>query len=478
MNPRLLREAKAARWFFAGVVAFALLGTFSTIVFAAELTKFIVAPARASVSIAISAAAIKAITVIGQEWFSSIAANRVKAQLRIKLLTEMRDASSDWRNSQNSAELNLLLTNGLDSLDAYFAKFLPQIVYTAIAAPIYVVTIFNQDVLSGVIVLTTMPLIPLFMTFIGWATAMVQSRQLASLTALSTQFADAVRGLTTLRVFGRAKAQVQIMSANAEQHRKRTMKVLSVSFLSGFALELIASLAVALVAVSIGLRLIDGTITLAAGLLILIIAPDAYLPLRMIGANFHASADGVAAIERTFALLDHEPEASKLRPNKLKAIAGKIIAVTGPSGVGKTTALRQLVNEKASWMPQGAAVFEGTVLSNIVGPGATDASALARAVGLAALDDIDLQQVVSADFSQISGGQAQRLVLARAFYRALTQECETILLDEPTSALDSRRAATLNQSLKALAAEGFAIVVVSHQQKLIKVADKVVEVFR
>ena len=473
-----MREAKAARWFLSGVVVFALLGTVSTIVFATELTKFIVDPAKASVVVAILAAVIKALTLVGQEWFAAIAANRVKAQLRFKLLSEMRNASSEWRSSQNSAELNLLLTTGLDSLDAYFAKFLPQIVYTVIAAPIYVLIIFSKDALSGVIVLATMPLIPLFMTLIGWATAKVQTRQLASLTILSKHFADAMRGLTTLRVFGRARAQVQIMLANAEQHRKRTMKVLSVSFLSGFALELIASLAVALVAVSIGLRLIDGTITLAAGLLVLILAPDAYLPLRMIGANFHASADGVVAIERTFTLLDAKPSESKLQRTEILPISGKIVAVVGPSGSGKTSALRLLVSEQTSWMPQGATIFEGTVQSNIVGPTVVDHQALERAVALAALDDLNLSLEVSADYAQVSGGQAQRIALARVFYRALSLNCQTILLDEPSSALDNKRAETLNESLRLLANEGFAIVVVSHQAKLIKVADKVIEVAR
>ena len=474
-----MREATAARWFFAGVVAFALLGTLSTIAFAFELTQLVVNPANANAWLAVGAAAVKAATMIGQEWFSSIAATRVKAQLRSKLLGQIGEANRTWASRQNTSELQLLITTGLDSLDAYFAKFLPQIVYTALAVPIYVFAIFTQDALSAFTVLVTMPLIPLFMIFIGWATAKVQDRQLVSLTALSTHFADALRGITTLKVFGRAEAQVEIMRSNSEQHRKRTMKVLSVSFLSGFALELVASLAVALVAVSIGLRLIDGNITLAAGLLVLVLAPDAYLPLRMIGANFHASSDGVAAIQRTFALIDSQSDAAEQpEPMTIEPLAGKLLVLTGPSGSGKSTALRALINPKSAWMPQGAGLLDGTVRSNIVGPGSFDEKALERAAHLAALDDLDFDLEVGASFSTISGGQVQRVALARALYRALANDCSIILLDEPTSAIDAKRAKLVVSSLSQLSAEGFAVIAVSHQSFLIEASDKVLEVTR
>ena len=474
-----MREATAARWFFAGVVAFALLGTLSTIVFAFELTQLVVNAADANVWLALGSAAVKAATLVGQEWFSAMAATRVKAQLRSRLLGQIGGANRTWTSKQNSAELQLLLTTGLDSLDAYFAKFLPQIVYTALAVPIYVLAIFTQDALSAFTVLVTMPLIPLFMIFIGWATAKVQQRQLVSLTALSTHFADALRGITTLKVFGRAEAQVDTMRLNSEQHRKRSMKVLSVSFLSGFALELVASLAVALVAVSIGLRLIDGSITLAAGLLVLILAPDAYLPLRMIGANFHASSDGVAAIQRTFALIDSQVDAAEqVEPMKIEPIAGKLLVLTGPSGSGKSTALKALVNRKSAWMPQGASLLDGTVRSNIVGPGSFDEKVLQRAAHLAALDDLDFDLEVGASFSTISGGQVQRVALARALYRALASDCSIILLDEPTSAIDAQRVKQVVSSLSELAAEGFAVIAISHQNFLIEASDKVIEVTR
>ena len=443
-------------------------------VFAWQLSLLVVNPESAKVWLGLAAAAIKALTLIGQEWFSSIAAARVKKQLRASLLAQIGQKQG-WLARQSSVELNLLLTTGLDSLDAYFAKFLPQVVYTAIATPMFVIFIFSQDWLSAVIILVTLPLIPLFMIFIGWATAKVQAKQLSALTALSQHFVDALRGLTTLRVFSRARAQLEIMRQNSEAHRKRTMKVLSITFLSGFALELIASLAVALVAVTIGLRLIDGTITLAVGLLVLILAPDAYLPLRMVGANFHASADGVAAIDQALTLLNQDGVTSAIKPIAIDVKPNVLTVLTGPSGVGKSTSLKALRDPNSAWMPQRTVLFDGTVRSNIVGASRVDDLVVAKAVEMAALDDLDLDSSVGGNFSTVSGGQQQRIALARVFYRALLLDSKVILLDEPTSALDEARATSVLNSLRLLAAEGRAVVAVSHQSGLIAAADQVIE---
>jgi ATP-binding cassette subfamily C protein CydD len=457
------------------VVAFALVGTLATVAFAWQLSLLVVAPEAANLWLGLSAAAVKALTLIGQEWFSAIAAAKVKQQLRGSLLKRVGDNKA-WLDRQSSVELNLLLTTGLDSLDAYFAKFLPQVVYTALATPIFVFFIFTQDWLSAVTILITLPLIPLFMIFIGWATSKVQSRQLNALTALSQHFVDALRGLTTLRVFSRAKVQLEIMRQNSEAHRSRTMKVLSITFLSGFALELIASLAVALVAVSIGLRLIDGSITLAAGLLVLILAPDAYLPLRMVGANFHASADGVAAIDKTLTLLDQN---AVDRPTVATLVAPKpaqLTVLVGPSGIGKSTTLKALRDEDCAWMPQRSVLFDDTVRGNIVGASRLDEPCFTRATQMAALDDLDFDLQLGSSFSTVSGGQQQRIALARVFYRALLLDSKLLLLDEPTAALDEDRAELVLRSIETLAAEGRAVVAVSHQTALIASADEVIEV--
>lgn len=423
------------------------------------------------------AGAVKATTIFGQEVLSSKAASGVKLELRRKLLQKLSRTSHDWRSQQTSSELNLLVTSGLDSLDAYFAKYLPQLIYTSLAMPIFLIVIWLQDSISGITVAITMPLIPLFMILIGWATEKVQIQQLTALTRLSRHFSDAVRGLTTLRVFGRANRQVEVLRELSDDHRRRTMKVLSLSFISGFALELIASLSVALIAVSIGLRLLNGDISFTVGLFVLMLAPDAYLPLRVIGSNFHASADGVAAINRVFEIFD-SIEVTEDNSPMFSPVPGKVNVITGPSGSGKSTALRTLDSAHAVWMPQQTFLLPGSVRENIVGKSGEQFSphALTQALKLSALDDLDLDRVLGSLNSGLSGGQLQRLMLARAIYRLLSGERNLLLLDEPTSAQDSKRLLKIAQSLRFLAAKGYTVVVVSHQKTLIEQADQEFEV--
>jgi ATP-binding cassette subfamily C protein CydD len=271
------------------------------------------------------------------------------------------------------------------------------------------------------------------------------------------------------------------------------MKVLRVSFLSGFALELIASLAVALIAVSIGLRLLSGELTLMVGLFVLLLAPETYLPLRQVGAQFHASAEGVAA---SSGILDIIQEA-QLEPKSSHSVAvddyhfapGELTAIVGPSGVGKSSIFRQLLGfhsssvglekDQVSWLPQASRLFEGTVKTNIVGPGRDAAESIFRtACQLAALDDLTAEHQVGVAGASVSGGQAQRICLARAFYRALESKCSHLLLDEPISALDEARAAVVVQSLKDFATSGLTVVAISHQKLLVNSADRVIEVER
>ena len=197
---------------------------------------------------------LKAAVIWIQELSSNRAAAKVKLELRSKFFNAIDRLGSPWLKSQSTAQLGLLANNGLDSLDAYFSKYLPQLIYTAIVTPLFVVLIGWADLVSAITLIVTIPLIPIFMILIGWATQSTQQRQLSALTRLGQHFLEALRGLTTLRVFGRANAQVETMAAVGEEYRVRTMKVLRLSFLSGFALELLASLSVALIAVSIGLR--------------------------------------------------------------------------------------------------------------------------------------------------------------------------------------------------------------------------------
>lgn len=435
----------------------------------------------------------KAFVVWLQEFLATRASAAVKVQLRQKLFGAVELLGPSWLAKKSVAEVNLLATSGLDALEPYFSKYLPQLVYTALVTPVFLAIIWLTDLPSGVTLLVTLPLIPLFMILIGWATKSVQQGQLDSLTQLSQHFLEVLRGLTTLKIFGRVDAQAKALERVSGEHRQRTMKVLRVSFLSGFALELIASLAVALIAVSIGLRLLSGELTLMVGLFVLLLAPETYLPLRQVGAQFHASAEGVAA---SSGILDIIQEA-QLEPKSSHSVAvddyhfepGELTAIVGPSGVGKSSIFRQLLGfhsssvglekDQVSWLPQASRLFEGTVKTNIVGPGRNAAESIFRtACQLAALDDLTAEHQVGVAGASVSGGQAQRICLARAFYRALESKCSHLLLDEPISALDEARAAVVVQSLKDFATSGLTVVAISHQKLLVNSADRVIEVER
>ena len=476
------------------MVALATLGTIATIAFAWNIS-FVVSKIFIghtavhevidSFAWMIVAAAVKAVVIWLQDFFSAIAAASVKTQLREKLFDAIQRLGSSWLNSQKISDVHILITRGVDSLEPYFAKYLPQLVYTLLVTPVFVFVIWSQDIASGITLVATLPLIPLFMILIGWATNSAQKRQLDALFMLSSYFLETLRGLTTLRVFGRAKNQIKNISDVSEQYRSRTMKVLRISFLSGFALELIGSLSVALIAVSIGLRLVDSQISLLIGLFVLLLAPEAYLPIRQVGAHFHAAAEGLNASQRVLDLIDLAESEESSRPAKITYETGKLTAIVGPSGVGKSTVFRNILNgsssrtplEEIAWMPQQANLMTGTVRQNIAGPvERLNTEAFEQAIQMAALDDVSPDSEVGASGAYLSGGQAQRVSLARTFYRALDRKTPLILLDEPTSAIDAQRATRVAKSLVDLAGSGRAVAVITHQPDLIDLADSIIEV--
>ncbi len=312
VDPRLLRYATASRGFFLAIGAIAVAQTVVVVAFAWLLTRAIVGaidgmpvPDLAATLTALGAVvAVRALLIWAREAVAARAAARVQTQLRTALLGAVGALGPGWLSSRNSAALAVTAGRGLDALEAYFGRYLPQLVQTVIATPLILLVMWSQDWLSGLTVLLTIPLIPLFMVLIGLATRAVQQRQWRTLQRLAARFADTVQGLATLKVFGRQHRAAASIEKVTEDYRRETMKVLRVSFLSGFALEFLASISVAIIAVSIGFRLIDGSLALAVGLFVLLLAPEAYLPLRQVGVQFHAAAEGVAATDDVFEVLD------------------------------------------------------------------------------------------------------------------------------------------------------------------------------
>ncbi|MEO0312889.1 MAG: transporter, ATP-binding protein [Actinomycetota bacterium] len=463
------------RWLVV-LVGLGLVGSAASVALAFSISNFIAETAAGkvfSVSLVplfLTGAATKVAVSYFQELYATKVSVEVKMQLRKELL-----AQEFVRGDVSPSELVILATRGLDALDAYFGKFLPQFVYAILVTPITVAVFFLVDPLSSIILVFTIPLIPLFMVFIGRATQAEQERQFDSLTRLGKHFHEVVRGLATLKLFNRTDYQSKVLGDVSENLRARTMKVLRISFLSGFALELAASLSVALLAVTIGFRLLEGQIAFFVAMFLLMMAPDAYLPIRTIGANYHASSEGIAAASRILDLLESNP--SDALPARLPA-AGFEVWI-GPSGSGKTRKMEQLAfgpeMEAVAWMPQEATLLAGSVRSNIVGD-SLDSESLGWATRMAALDDVSLEIEIDDYGRGLSGGQAQRVSLARALYRLKSHSLGVLLLDEPTSSIDMERSTAIWNNLREIAGSGVAVSVITHQIELIQPSDRVVNV--
>ena len=235
----------------------------------------------------------------GVAWAGESAAHRasaeVKSTLRLALLRRAVGMGPRWSATARSGEVVALATRGVDALDGYFAKYLPQLILASVVPVVVVLTILGSDAISAVTILATVPLVVLFMVLVGMASERRRRRRWNALARLAHHFLDVVAGLPTLKVFGRARVQVAALEETTDDYRRETLAALRVAFLSAFVLELFATLSVALIAVGIGLRLVAGQLDLRTGLFVLVLAPEAYLPLRQLGAQFHAAEEGMGA---------------------------------------------------------------------------------------------------------------------------------------------------------------------------------------
>ncbi|MEU6960013.1 thiol reductant ABC exporter subunit CydD [Streptomyces chrestomyceticus] len=537
VDPRLLRYARATRFFLAAVVVLGLAGSGLVIGQAMLIAEVVVGAFQRDLDLAgLSTPVLLLVLVsVGRglvAWLTELAAHRasaaVKSELRTRLLTQAAAGlGPGWLSTQRSGELTTLATRGIDALDDYFARYLPQLGLAVVVPVAVLARIVAGDWISAAIIVVTLPLIPLFMILIGWATQNRMDRQWRLLSRLSGHFLDVVAGLPTLKVFGRAKAQAASIRAITGEYRRATLRTLRIAFLSSFALELLATLSVALVAVGIGMRLVHGDLDLYTGLLVLILAPEAYLPLRQVGAQYHAAAEGLAAAEEIFAVLEtpsrttgdepvpdstalsveglvvRHPGRSEpsLAETSFDVRPGETVALVGPSGAGKSTLLNVLLGFAApaagrvraggrdlatvdpeawrrqiAWVAQRPYLFAGTIADNVrlARPDADDSALRAALRDAGALDFVSAlpdgaETVLGEGGSGLSAGQRQRLALARAFLA----DRPVLLLDEPTANLDGETEAGIVDAVRRLAA-GRTVLLVVHRPALLAVADRTV----
>ncbi|MEQ4204630.1 thiol reductant ABC exporter subunit CydD [Actinopolymorpha sp. B9G3] len=534
LDPRLLRQARATGLYVGFCVALGAAAAGLVIAQASLLADGIAD--GSPVLVPLGAVVVgRAVLMWLQEMAAGRASAAVKSTLRQRLLAHALALGPSWLAGERKAALTTLATTGLDALDGYFARYLPQLVLAVIVPVSLVAYMFGVDAIAAVTVGATLPLIPVFMALVGLATQSRTRRRWRALAVLAHHFADTVAGLATLKAFGRARQQAHLLRRSSERHRTESLATLRIAFLSSLVLELLSTLSLALVAVGVGLRLVDGHLDLHTAVLVLVLAPEAYLPLRQVGTHFHASADGLAAADEVFRVLETR-EASDGRGRRQETVGdlgkasltvadlevrypdraepavsglsftlrpGELLALRGPSGAGKSTVLGVLLGFVAptaghvrlgpvdvaeldsddwraglAWVPQRPCLQAGTVGSNVRlgAPDATDAQ-VGTALSAAGAAALDPERPVGERGSGLSAGQVRRVALARAFLRAQARraagrEC-LLLLDEPTAGIDL---VTEQRIARTLRDSGHTTLLVTHRPALLTLADRVVEV--
>ncbi len=515
-DPRLLRTAPAARRPVAVLAVVGVLQGVATIGLAIAIAALIVAVVdgtslRAPALWLAGLFAVRAVLAWTSERVAAWVGVEVTVALRGRLLERWLAAPAERRPAPDRAVT--LAAQGAASVEPYAARFLPALVAGAFVPVLALATLFRVDWVSGLIVLLTLPLLPFFATLIGRATQAQTEKQWSSLAALSGHFLDVMRGLPTLVGYQRAERQVQVIGEVSQRHRAATMSTLRIAFMSSAALELLASISVAIVAVTVGVRLTHGSMTLQAGLLAILVAPEAYWPIRRIGAEFHAAADGAEAIDGILAELDGEtapvaeggteigvllsdvaytyPQVSTPVLTGVHLDAGPgLTAITGPSGVGKSTLLELAAGlrtptagtvraGRAHLVTQRPFLPAGTLRDALVLGNGADDQAVWDALRLVGLEGfvaglpLALATPLGDDGFGLSAGQRARVALARA----TLSTAPVLLVDEPTAHLDTA-AADLVHGVLAELAERRTVVVVTHRPELVIMADQHVELTR
>ena len=539
LDPRLVRRTTSVRPLLAVDTALGI-GTAVAVLAQASLLALIVARAFDGESaralwpyfgLLVIAFVLRGAFAWGMEIAGRRAAWDVLSELRMALVERRLRTQPIAVDGGDSGELAAAAVQGVEGLEGYFARYLPQAVLASVVPLMVIAWVAFVDLEAALIMALTLPLVPVFMWLIGRYTEQRTNERWQALRQLSTHFLDVVRGLPTLRAFGRAEAQVTSIGEVSERYRKATMETLRVSFLSGSVLELAATLGVALVAVTAGIQLVDGGLGLQAGLTVIVLAPELYLPFRRLGAEYHASADGLAVAERMFALLDAPAAAvgggPRLAPSPARATValehvsfsypgravpvldglelqlapGEAVALVGESGAGKSTVAGLLLGLLAptagtvtvggvdlaacqvdawrrliAWVPQHPALLRATVADNIrlADPTAT-AEMVREAAARAGADQFiralpdGYATVIGGGGRALSPGERRRIGLARAFLR----DAPLVILDEPTADLDPASVALVAAAVRRLQA-GRTVLLIAHRPELVQYADRVV----
>jgi len=458
----------------------------------------------------------------------------VRADLHARLLRHIHALGPGWVQWQPRGALANDLVTGIDALEGYYTRWLPNRALTTLLPIAILAVVLPSDWLSGLILLVTAPLIPLFMILLGKGAEDLSQQQWWQLTRLSARFLDTLQGLTTLKLFNASRREAQVVASISEAYRESTMKVLRVAFLSAVVLEFLATVSIAMVAVLVGFHLLYGKISFQHGFFVLLIVPEFYLPLRTLGAHYHARMEAIGAAERIMSVLalpltstiamtasaplplrTGEPPALSfesvcsaytpgypiLHDISFTAQRGGITAIVGPSGAGKSTVLRLLLGfgtldtgairvdgrslatyashdwlTQVAWVPQRGYVFAGTVLENLrmAKPDATHAQMRRAAEQAGAHEFISAlphgyDTPLGEHGAGLSGGEIQRLTLARAFLK----NAPVLLLDEPTANLDAHSRTIVHHTLRHLA-QRHTVLLVAHRLETAQLAQHIV----
>ncbi|MFY0408369.1 thiol reductant ABC exporter subunit CydD [Solicola sp. PLA-1-18] len=534
VDPRLVRHSGAVRRHLVVVVA---LGTVVAVLVVAQawLVSDVVADgfAGGGTSDALLAAVTAlALVLAGRavlDWGHQVLAARAATAVTSALREEVAEALVAGRpgaTPSSTGRVVALLGHGLDALEPYVGRYLPALGLAVTVPGVVVVALFAADTLAAVTVAVTLPLVIVFMVLVGWLTEQRTQRRWDALARLTHHFADVLAGLTVLTVLGRAASQVTGLRDVGERHRRATTKALRLAFLSSMVLELVATVSVALVAVGVGLRVVEGHLGLKTGLFVLLLAPEAFAPLRRLGTHFHDSAEGVAASREAFAVLDRAEGDSPGRrgapdldlavielrgvsvrhdnrdgaaPDRASLVLrpGESVALAGPSGCGKSTLLAVLLGtarpdagsvevggvdlaeldledwrRQLAWVPQHPVLVDGTVADNVRLGGTADDADVRAALDDAGADDLALDRRVGEAGAELSSGERRRVGVARALLRVRHRGARLLLLDEPTAGLD---AATESRVLDALHGAGATLVTAAHRRAALDRCDRVVD---